>query len=117
MASIVLRSTLFEGNARLLSSSAALHRSSWEYLPYTQANPPGQDTKSQTYARANTHRHRLTLIFLEILSSGHLSSWQYLHQGTRLFTSMDRVARAYGHPSRHPRPSDWLHIMQHGPVT
>ncbi|KAH3737449.1 hypothetical protein DPMN_047474 [Dreissena polymorpha] len=52
MADVVLGSPHFEGNTRLLSSSsAAHHRSSWEYLPHAQAKPPGQDTKSQ----ANTY--------------------------------------------------------------
>ncbi|KAH3866289.1 hypothetical protein DPMN_029349 [Dreissena polymorpha] len=51
MADVVLGSTHFEGNTRLLSSSAAHHRSSWEYLPDAQAKPPWQDTKSQ----ANTY--------------------------------------------------------------
>ncbi|KAH3874183.1 hypothetical protein DPMN_037425 [Dreissena polymorpha] len=74
--------------------------------------------------QGKTLSHRLiltsqanTLILLEILTSGHLSSWQYLPQGTRLHTSADRVAREHGHPIRHLRPSHWLHIMQHGPVT
>ncbi|KAH3815188.1 hypothetical protein DPMN_143710 [Dreissena polymorpha] len=78
----VLGSTLFEGNTRPLSSSAADNRSSREYLPHAQAKPPGQDTKSQ----ADTYRHRLTLIyppgntylrasiFLAILTSGNTSA-------------------------------------------
>ncbi|KAH3774963.1 hypothetical protein DPMN_176358 [Dreissena polymorpha] len=71
MADVVLGSTHFEGNTRLLSSSAAYHRSSWECLPHAQAKPPGQDTKSQANAQSNTYRHRLI----------HLFSWKYLHQG------------------------------------
>ncbi|KAH3863206.1 hypothetical protein DPMN_026186 [Dreissena polymorpha] len=51
MADVVLGSTHFEGNTRLLSSSAAQHRSSWEYLPHAEAKPPGQDNQSQ----ANTY--------------------------------------------------------------
>ncbi|KAH3876534.1 hypothetical protein DPMN_000379 [Dreissena polymorpha] len=68
---VVLGSTLFEGNARPLLSSAAHHRFSLEYLPHANAKPPGQHTKSQADARSNTYRHRLI----------HLSSWKYLHQG------------------------------------
>ncbi|KAH3890662.1 hypothetical protein DPMN_014747 [Dreissena polymorpha] len=71
MADFVLRSRHLEGYTRLLSSSAAHHRSSWEYLPHAQNKPPGQDTKSQANAQSNTYRHRLI----------HLSSWKYLHQG------------------------------------
>ncbi|KAH3831164.1 hypothetical protein DPMN_104426 [Dreissena polymorpha] len=74
MADVVLGSTHFEGNTRLLSSSAGHHRSSWEYLPNAQAKPPGQDTKSQANAQSNTYRHRL-------IHNVHLSSWKYLHQG------------------------------------
>ncbi|KAH3776590.1 hypothetical protein DPMN_178021 [Dreissena polymorpha] len=42
MADVVLGSTHFEGNTRLLSSSAAHHRSSWEYLPHAQLNLQGK---------------------------------------------------------------------------
>ncbi|KAH3736063.1 hypothetical protein DPMN_042623 [Dreissena polymorpha] len=101
---VILGSTLFEGNACPLSSSAADNRSSWEYLPHAQAKPPGQDTKSQAHTYV-TGLH--FYILLELLTSGHLSSWQYLPQGTRLHTSADRVAREHGHPIRHlPRQAN-----------
>ncbi|KAH3735876.1 hypothetical protein DPMN_042436 [Dreissena polymorpha] len=101
---VILGSTLFEGIAFPLSSSAADNRSSWDYLPHAQAKPPGQDTKSQAHTYV-TGLH--FYILLEILTSGHLSSWQYLPRGTRLHTSVDRVAREHGHPIRHlPRQAN-----------
>ncbi|KAH3725068.1 hypothetical protein DPMN_050897 [Dreissena polymorpha] len=99
MADVVLESTHFEGNTRLLSSSATRYLSSWEYSSRAQAKPPGQHTQPQ----ANTYvTDKLISILLEILTSGHLSSWQYLPQETRLFTSADWVAREHGHPRAHP---------------
>ncbi|KAH3825353.1 hypothetical protein DPMN_127228 [Dreissena polymorpha] len=60
------------------------------------ANPPGQHTQSQ----ANTYVAGLILILLEILTSGHLSSWQYLPQGITSVHAADWVARARGHLER-----------------
>ncbi|KAH3812832.1 hypothetical protein DPMN_141273 [Dreissena polymorpha] len=81
MADVVLGSTHFEGNTRLLSPSAAHHRSSWEYLPRAQAKPPRQDTKSKantyvtgqyTYPPGNTYI--MAFILLAILTSKNTSA-------------------------------------------
>ncbi|KAH3824280.1 hypothetical protein DPMN_126114 [Dreissena polymorpha] len=113
LSSSAVHSSRETANARPLSSSAADNRSSWEYLPHAQAKPPGQDTKSRliltsqayTYAPPGNTYLRAS-IFLAILTSGNTSAHVRGPGSKRAWSSHQAL-----------RPSDWLHIMQYGPVS